>query len=307
MPAPGPGETLVQVRWLGIDPTQRSWLNDSENYRRPVGFGEVMRGAGVGQVVQSDDPALPVGTWVYGDLGWQDYSIGSQQGLFGVNPVPPGIEPRHMLGVLGTTGLTAYFGMLDVGQPQPGDTVVVSAAAGATGSVAAQIAKAVGCRVIGIAGGRRKCDWAVDVAGLDACLDHTRQDVAAELRRQAPDGIDVYFDNVGGVLLEAALANLADHARIVICGGISTGYEATDPDWGPRNYLQLGLKRARMEGFIFLDHVDRFPEAFAQLHDWVTDRRIVFEETIAEGLEQAPAALRGLFEGRNLGKQLVKL
>ncbi|MBD0424496.1 NADP-dependent oxidoreductase [Streptomyces sp. TRM S81-3] len=306
-PAPGAKEVLVRVHWLGIDPTQRGWLNAGPNYRSPIALGEVIRGAGVGEVVESDDPSLPAGTWVYGELGWQDYAVGTGGGLFGVNPVPPGIEPRMMLGLFGTTGLTAYFGMVDVGRPEAGDTVVVSAAAGATGSVAAQIARALGSRVIGIAGGERKCRWAVEVAGMDACIDHTSADVAAELARLAPDGIDVYFDNVGGVLLEAALANLALRARIVVCGGISSGYDGDDPARGPRNHLQIGLRRARMEGFVFLDHVDRFPEALGRLAAWSASGDIVLEESVAEGLEQAPSALAGLFHGRNLGKQLVRV
>jgi NADPH-dependent curcumin reductase CurA len=306
-PSPGAGEVLVRVRWLGIDPTQRGWLNAGPNYRAPVGVGEVMRGAGVGEVVASHDPALPPGTRVYGELGWQDYAVGAAGGLHGVHPVPPGVEPRHMLGLFGTTGLTAYFGMTDVGRPAAGETVVVSAAAGATGSIAAQIARIRGCRVIGVAGGAAKCRWAVEAAGMDACVDRTRADVAAELARLAPGGIDVYFDNVGGPLLEAVLAHLALGARIVVCGGIASGYDGRDPDRGPRNYLQLGLRRARMEGFVFLDHADRFPEAFGRLAEWSANGELVVEETVAEGLEQAPDALAGLFRGRNLGKQLVRV
>ncbi|RCH67579.1 NADP-dependent oxidoreductase [Streptomyces sp. SDr-06] len=306
-PQPGPGEALVRVDWLSIDPTQRGWLNDSPNYRAPVGLGEVMRGGGVGEVVASNAPALPVGTHVYGELGWQDYAVGTSHGLYGMHPVPPGVEPRRMLGLFGTTGLTAYFGMTDVGRPRPGETVVVSAAAGATGAVAAQIAKARRARVIGIAGGERKCRWAVETAGLDACIDHTRDDVPAELGRLAPEGIDVYFDNVGGDLLEAVLDHLALHARIVVCGAVASGYRGEAPATGPRNYLQLGLRRARMDGFVFLDHADRFPEAFRALADWSAKGDIVVEESVAEDLTQAPAALAGLFRGHNLGKQLVRV
>lgn len=307
VPVPKDGEVLVRVHWLGIDPTQRGWLNEGDNYREPIPIGAVMRGAGVGQVVESRAEQLPVGSWVYGEPGWQEYATGPAGGLFGFNPVPPGIEPRLMLSVFGTTGLTAYFGMVDVGAPEPGQTVVVSAAAGATGSMAAQIAKSLGCRVIGIAGGRRKCDWVTDTLGLDACIDHRAGDVPAELARLAPDGIDVYFDNVGGPLLEAALANLAAHARVVLCGAVATGYSGSDPVTGPRNYMELAMKRARMEGFIFLDHVDRFPEAFGRLHGWLTEGGLVVEESIADGIESAPEALAGLFTGRNLGKQLVRV
>ncbi|MFC7017136.1 zinc-binding dehydrogenase [Streptomyces viridiviolaceus] len=183
----------------------------------------------------------------------------------------------------------------------------MSATAGATGSIAAQIARALGSRVIGTAGGEGKCRWAVEVAGMDACVDHTSADVGVELARLAPDGIDVYFDNAGGALLEAALAHLAPRARIVVCGGISTGYDGGDPAHGPRNYLRIGLRRARMEGFVCLDHVDRFPEAFGRLTAWSASGDIVLEETIAEGLERALSALAGLFHGRNLGKQLVRV
>ncbi|MEV5701752.1 NADP-dependent oxidoreductase [Streptomyces anthocyanicus] len=306
-PEPGPGQVLVRVDWLSIDPTQRGWLNDGPNYRAPVVLGEVMRGGGVGEVVASNVPALPTGTQVYGELGWQDYAVGAPDGLYGVHPVPPGVEPRTMLGLFGATGLTAYFGMTDVGRPGPGETVVVSAAAGATGSIAAQIAKARGARVIGIAGGERKCRWAVETAGLDACVDHTRDDVPAELARLAPGGVDVYFDNVGGALLEAVLDRLALRARVVVCGGVASGYRGESPATGPRNYLQLGLRRARMEGFVFLDHVDRFPEAFGALATWSAKGDIVLAESVAEGLAQAPAALAGLFRGHNLGKQLVRV
>lgn len=307
LPTPGEGEVLVRVHWLGIDPTQRGWLNEAENYRDPIAVGAVMRGAGVGEVIESRSDQLRVGTWVYGEPGWQDFAVGPPGGLYGFNPVPPGVEPRLMLSLFGTTGLTAYFGMVDVGAPQSGQTVVVSAAAGATGSVAAQIAKALGCRVIGIAGGQRKCEWATSVAGLDHCIDHRTADVADELVRLAPEGIDVYFDNVGGDLLEAALANLAVHARVVLCGAVSTGYDGTDPATGPRNYLELALKRATMAGFVFLDHFDRFPEAFGKLLQWSGEGKLVLEESVAEGLEAAPPALAGLFTGKNLGKQLVRV
>ncbi|MEV0246327.1 NADP-dependent oxidoreductase [Nocardia sp. NPDC050712] len=307
IPQPGPGEALVRVVWLAFDPTQRGWLNDGPNYLDPVPVGAVMRAGGVGQVVASHSAEYAVGDWVCGMVGWQEYAIAAGQGLLGLNVVPPGIDPKAMLGVFGATGLTAYFGMTDIGRPAPGETVVVSGAAGATGSVAGQIAKALGCRVIGIAGGAAKCAWVTEVARFDACVDYKSDDVASRLRELAPDGIDVFFDNVGGPILDAALANIAERARIVVCGGISSGYAAGDPPPGPRNYMQLGLKRARMEGFIFLDYLDRFPEAFGRLHDWLTNGDIVYAEDIRAGLELAPALLRGLFEGRNLGKQLLRI
>lgn len=306
VPRPKPGEALVRVAWLSVDPTQRGWLNAGPSYMAPVALGDVMRAAGVGRVVASRSPDYAVGDWVAGMVGWQEWAIASGAGLTGFNVVPPGIEPRAMLGLYGVTGLTAYFGMVDVGRPRAGDTVYVSAAAGATGSVAGQIAKALGCRVIGSAGGARKCAWAVETAGFDACLDRHADDLEAGLRDFAPRGLDVVFDNVGGPALEAALATLAERARIVLCGGVSTGYEA-EPARGPRNYLQIGLKRARMEGFVFLDHVARFPEAFGRLRGWAEAGAIVVAEDVQVGLERAPATLRRLFEGGNLGKQLLRV
>ncbi|TSI15401.1 NADP-dependent oxidoreductase [Brevibacterium aurantiacum] len=302
-----PGEARVRVEWLSIDPTQRGWLNPGANYRAPVEIGEVMRGAGVGTIVESDDEGLPVGAKVYGELGWQSYATASGQGLFGVNVVPDGIEPRHMLSVFGTNGLTAYFGMMGIGRPSPGDTVLVSAAAGATGSIASQIARSLGCRTIGVAGGQEKCDWVREAAGLDACVDYRSDSVTEQLRDLAPDGIDVYFDNVGGELLETAIDNLADHGRIVLCGAVATGYERDLPTAGIRNYMQLGLRRARMEGLVFFDYLDRFPEALAHLSGMFGRGELAVTETIAEGLEAAPGALDGLFAGANLGKQLVRL
>ncbi|CAM4450526.1 NADP-dependent oxidoreductase [Nocardia ninae] len=307
MPSPGPGEALVRVVWLAFDPTQRGWLNDGPNYMDPVPLGAVMRGGGVGRVVASNSADYAVGDWVCGMVGWQDYAIATGQGLLGLNVVPPGVDPKAMLSIFGATGLTAYFGMIDIGKPAAGETVLVSGAAGATGSIAGQIAKALGCRVIGIAGGTTKCTWVTEVARFDACIDYKTDDVEARIRELAPDGINVFFDNVGGAVLDAALANIAERARIVVCGGISSGYEVGEPPPGPRNYLQLGLKRARMEGFIFLDYLDRFPEAFGRLHAWMTQGDIVYAEDIQEGLELAPAMLRGLFEGRNLGKQLLRV
>ncbi|WP_286672975.1 NADP-dependent oxidoreductase [Brevibacterium sp. RIT 803] len=302
-----PGEARVRVEWLSIDPTQRGWLNPGANYRAPVEIGAVMRGAGVGTIVESNDVALPVGAQVYGELGWQSYATASGQGLFGVNVVPDGIEPRHMLSIFGTNGLTAYFGMMEIGRPSPGETVVVSAAAGATGSIASQIARSLGCHTIGIAGGQEKCDWVREAAGLDACIDYRSDSVTEQLRNLAPDGIDIYFDNVGGELLETAIDNLADHGRIVLCGAVATGYEGDLPTAGIRNYMQLGLRRARMEGFVFFDYLNRFPEALAHLSGMFGRGELAIADTIAEGLEAAPGALDGLFAGANLGKQLVRL
>ena len=302
-----PGEARVCVEWLSIDPTQRGWLNSEANYRSPVGIGDVMRGAGVGTVIETDTDALPLGAKVYGELGWQEYMSAASSGLFGVNVVPEGIEPRRMLSVFGTNGLTAYFGMTEIGRPAPGDTVLVSGAAGATGSIAAQLARSIGCRTIGIAGGREKCDWVCASAGLDACIDYRSEDVASALATLAPEGIDVFFDNVGGELLEAAIDNLANGGRVVLCGAVATGYDGSVPSTGIRNYMQLGLRRATMQGFVFLDYLERFPEAMAHLSGMLSRDELVIAESIAEGLEAAPGALDGLFTGANLGKQLVRI
>lgn len=306
-PEPGPGQVVVETVWIGFDPTQRGWLNDVPSYMPPVQIGEPMRASGVGRVIASNDPAFSEGDWVTGLLGWQDYSLHGAGAGFGIQKVPEGLEPRAMLSVYGTTGVTAYFGMLDLGQPAEGETVFVSGAAGSTGSIAAQIAKLKGCTVIGSAGGPRKNAWVTDVAGIDACIDYKSEDTEARLRELAPKGLDIYFDNVGGPTLEAALANIAMRARVVLCGGISSGYDMNELPPGPRNYMQLVIMRARMEGFIVLDYADRFGEAIAQLAQWVGEGKIVYAEDIAEGLENCPATLRGLFEGANLGKQLLKV
>lgn len=302
-----PGEARVRVEWLSIDPTQRGWFNPGANYRSPVGIGKVMRGAGVGTVIETDDVTLPVGAQVYGELAWQEYMTATASGLYGVNVVPDGIEPRHMLGVFGTNGLTAYFGMTEIGRPSPADTVLISGAAGATGSIAAQIVKSLGCRTIGIAGGQEKCEWVRETAGLDVCIDYRSENVVSALEIVAPEGIDVYFDNVGGELLEAAIDNLANHGRIVLCGSVATGYDGSLPKTGIRNYMQLGLRRAKMEGFVFLDYLERFPEALVHLSGMLGRDELVIAESIAEGLEAAPRALAGLFTGGNLGKQLVRV
>ncbi len=307
MPEPGPGQFLIRVLWLSFDPTQRGWLNDVESYVPPVAIGEVMRAGAVGQVVASNNQRFTVGEFVQGTFGWQDYVVTDGRGMLPVTKVPAGVTPRAMLGVFGITGLTAYFGMLDVAKVLEGDVVFVSGAAGATGSVAGQIARIRGARVIGSAGGADKCAWVRDVAGFDEVVDYRSEDVSARLGSFAPNGLNVYFDNVGGPTLEAALDHLALGARIALCGGISSGYTAEALPPGPRNYMQLVIRRATMTGFLVLDYVPRFGEAVAQLSQWVADGRIRYAEDIVEGLEHAPSTLNRLFEGRNLGKQLLKV
>lgn len=307
VPTLNDGEALVQVVWLGIDATQRTWLNADATYIAPVGIGEVMRGSGVGRVVASRNPVLPEGQWVYGDLGWREYVVARDGGLFGVNPVPDGIDPRHMLTVFGVSGLTAFIGMSCVLDVTDGDTVLVTGAAGSVGSLAGQIARLLGARVIGTAGSPEKVAWVRDVAGFDACVDYRADDVPAALRAFAPDGFSAVFDNVGGVLLENALDRLALHARIALCGSISSGYTATGYGAGPSNYMQLAFRRARMEGFIFFDYVSEFPEALSRLAGWVSEGRLRWAEDVIDGLDNAPVALQRLFDGANLGKQLVQV
>ena len=298
------GEVLVKVRYLSIDPTIRGWLNDAPGYLPPIGLGEVIRSGGIGEVIASNNDAYPVGATVFGMLGWQEYAVVDANGQLTV--VPEGVDPTWVLSVFGITGMTAYFGLLDIGQPQAGDTVVVSGAAGATGSVVGQIAKLVGAsRVVGIAGTDEKCAWLTDELGFDAAINYRRENVMVRLSETCPDGIDVFFDNVGGRILDAALAHLAMKARVVICGAISQyNSEVTE---GPKNYLSLISKRARMEGFLILDYLDRFPEAQLKMFEWVLGGSIQHKEDIVDGLEHAGDALNLLFSGENSGKVIVKI
>jgi len=303
VPEPGEGQALVAVRHLSIDPTIRTWMDDAPGYLPPIALGDVVRSGGLGEVVASRTDALAVGDTVFGMLGWQEYALveGADTTLA---VVPPGLEPAVVLGVLGVTGMTAYFGIHDIGRVAEGDTVVVSGAAGATGSVAGQLARIAGAAtVVGIAGSADKCAWLVDELGFDHAIDYREEDVAARLRATCPGGIDVYFDNVGGEILDAALANLAMRGRVVLCGAISQYNE--DHPAGPRNYLQLIVKRARMEGFLILDYLDRFPEAQLEMAGWVMEGRIHHREHVVEGLERAGEALNLLFSGGNTGKVVV--
>lgn len=308
MPEPGDGEFVVRVCWLSFDPAQRGWMNDVPSYIPPVQIGEPMRAWGVGEVVTSENDGFPVGALVSGPLNWQEYALVSGAPEFGISLVPPGVPPSSALGVFGTTGLTAYFGLLDVGRPKEGDLVLVSGAAGATGSIVGQIAKIQGAMAVGIAGGPEKCAWVTDVAGFDAVIDYKNENVAARIHELAPRGVDVYFDNVGGPILDAALRNIAQAGTVVMCGGISTGYTIDERPPGIHNTSMLTVRSARMEGFIVLNYAARFGEAVKQLATWVQEGRIVSAEDIQHGgIEQAPATLRRLFEGKNLGKQLLQI
>ncbi|MEJ2602888.1 MAG: NADP-dependent oxidoreductase [Gammaproteobacteria bacterium] len=306
VPEPADGEVLVRTLWFAFDPAQRGWLNDVKSYVPPVQIGEPMRAGTVGQVVASRHADYRPGDLVQGMMSWQDYVAVDPGGPLPLNKLPSDVPPTWFLGVLGVTGITAYFGLLDIGRPQQGDTVVVSGAAGATGSVAGQIARIRGARVIGIAGGPEKCGWLTDEFGFDAAIDYKNEDTGARLAELCGDSIDVYFDNVGGPILDDVLVNLAQHARIVLCGGISSGY-TTDPPPGPRNYMQLVVRSSRMEGFIVLNYRERFPEAVEALGGWLAEGSIRVKEDIREGFENCPATLRRLFEGKNRGKQLLKV
>jgi NADPH-dependent curcumin reductase CurA len=300
------GEALVQTLYLSCDPTQRGWIEDRPSYMPPVAIGEVMRAGSIGRVIESRAPSLAPGDLVEGMAGWQQYSVVKASGPFGAAKLPKALDPKLLMSVLGITGLTAYFGLLDLGQPKAGETVVVSGAAGATGSIAGQIARIKGCRVIGIAGGPDKCAWLTQAARFDAAIDYKREDVGARLRELAPQGVDVYFDNVGGEILDAVLAQIRMKARIVLCGGIS-GYNEVEPPPGPRNLMNLVVQRGRMEGFIVIDYAARFGAAREELKRWVDAGEIAYQVDVVKGIERAPEALLRLFSGKNLGKQLVQV
>jgi hypothetical protein len=300
------GEALVRVRYVSIDPTIRTWMDDAPGYLPPIGIDEVIRAGGIGEVVESRNEAYPVGQMLFGMTGWQEYVI-ADSGAGAMQPVPAEVPPPTALGVLGLTGVTAYFGMLEVGGLKEGDVVVVSGAAGATGSTAGQIAKIKGAKkVVGIAGGPEKCAYIVEELGFDEAIDYKNEKVAARLREACPEGIDLYFDNVGGSILNDCLGNLAMRGRVVLCGAIS-GYNSDGPPPGPSNYINLLIRRGRMEGFIVLDFFGRLPEAQAALAGWLAEGRLKSSEHLVEGLERCPDALNLLFTGGNTGKVMVKL
>jgi NADPH-dependent curcumin reductase CurA len=305
VPEPGDGEALVRVRYLSIDPTIRTWMNDAPGYLPPIGIGEVIRSGGIAEVVQSNSDHYRKGNLIFGMVGWQDYALAAPGA--GMQTLPDGIDPLAAINIFGITGMTAYFGLLDVGEMKEGDVVVVSGAAGATGSSVAQIAKVKGAgKVIGIAGGPEKCAYLVDELGLDAAIDYKGESVGKRLYEEAPEGVDLYFDNVGGDILNAALGALAMKGRVVLCGAIAS-YNENGPPPGPSNYINLLIKRGRMEGFIILDYADRFAEAQAAILTWLLEGKLKHVEHVVDGLEHAPDALNLLFTGGNTGKVVVKL
>ena len=305
-PAPdlAEGEELLRTTYVGLDAAVRTWLNDQQGYLPPVQLGEVIRAAGIGEVVATRCAAFEVGDVVTTLSGFQEYVI-IRDDIFST-PVPgTGVDQLAVMSVYGPTGATAYMGMMDIGRPQPGETVVVSAAAGATGSVAGQIAKIAGARVVGIAGGPEKCRAVVEDFGFDACIDYKNDDLRAALKEHCPRRVDVYFDNVGGTILDAVLGRLATKARVVLCGVISSYLSGEHP--GPANYINLLSKTALMQGFNALDDWGRFDEAFAALRRWEQEGLIRHRETVFEGIDSCVDALNGLFTGANIGKMLVKL
>jgi NADPH-dependent curcumin reductase CurA len=305
VPEIGDGEALVRVDWISLDPTNRAWINDTPTYLPPVGIGEVMRGGGLGEVVASKNPNYAVGQTVQGLVGWQEYAVASDaMPLFPVD-VTEGVSPSAYMGALGMTGLTAWIGIRDIGRPRPGETVVVSAAAGAVGSVAGQLAKADGARVVGIAGGPEKCALLTEQLGFDAAVDHRAGDWRTQLRAATPKGIDVDFENVGGDIMDAIFARLNIRARVALCGLIS-GYNSADPVPGPRAFGNLLIQRATLRGFVVLDHLDRQREAAAEIAGLIADGRLTPLETVVEGFEQLPTAINMLFDGKNVGKLVVK-
>ena len=306
VPVPGEGEALVRVRYLSIDPTIRTWMDDAPGYLPPIGIGEVIRGAGIGEVVTSNSARYAVGDLVFGTLGWQDFALAGEGGA-AVQVLPAGVEPTLALNLFGVNGMTAYFGLLDVGALAEGDAVVVSAAAGATGSAVGQIAKLKGAsKVVGLAGTDEKCRWIVEDLGFDEAVNYKTEPVGRRLRAACPQGIDLYFDNVGGEILDTCLAQIALRGRVVLCGAIST-YTAEGKVAGPRNYRSLIARRGRMEGFIILDYVSRFPEAQAAMLGWLAEGKLRHAEHIVDGLDAAPDALNLLFTGGNTGKVIVAL
>ena len=301
---PSDGEVLIKTLYLSLDPAMRGWMNEGKSYIPPVGIGEVMRAGGVGRVIASKNAKLAVGDFVYGTLGIQEYLTSNGKGF---TKVDPKVAPLPVyLGTLGMPGMTAYFGLLDVGQPKPGETVVVSGAAGAVGTVVGQIAKIKGCRVVGIAGGAEKCRYIKDELGFDAAIDYKHEDVKEALRTHCPKGIDVYFDNVGGEILDAALTRITRDARIVICGAISQ-YNNTGPVKGPANYLSLLVNRASMKGMVVFDYADRYADAGREMAGWMAAGKLKSREYIVKGLETFPETLLKLFKGENTGKLVLEV
>ncbi|MEO1273631.1 MAG: NADP-dependent oxidoreductase [Myxococcota bacterium] len=301
-------EVRVRQVYLSLDPASRAWMTEQPSYMPPVGLGEVMRGMGIGVVEESRHPDFAPNQLVAGLLGWQTYAVGNPK-TWGIQPVPGDlpIPTSTYVSVLGVSGgVTSYFGMLDIGQPKEGETVIVSGAAGSVGSIAGQIARIKGCRVVGFAGSDAKCSYVTEELGFDACINYKTENLDEALARTCPNGVDINFENVGGAILDAVLGHINVGARVVLCGLISQ-YNATQPTPGPYRFGMLLVRRARLEGFIVTDYAQRFPEAFAQLAQWIQQGKLKHKETIVEGLDQAPVAINKLFTGEKLGKLLIQV
>ena len=303
LPAPGPGQMLLKTLYLGFDPAQKGWMENVADYVAPMHIGDVMRGSAILEVVDSEGGKFPTGTLVAGTSIWSEHVLHDGEGL---SVCEPALPPTAMLSILGVVGMTAWCGLFKVGEPVPGDTVLVSGAAGATGSIVGQLAKIAGCTVIGIAGGSDKCAWLVDKAGYDHAIDYKAEDIRARLKELAPGGVNVIFDNVGGKILNDMLGQIATGARVVICGGISR-YETGTLPAGPENYFNLVFRRARMQGFIVIDWASEFPAIRKRMAAMVADGRLTYREDIQQGFENAPETLQRLFSGANRGKQMLKL
>jgi NADPH-dependent curcumin reductase CurA len=301
---PGEGELLVKVLYISLDPAMRGWMNEGRSYIAPVGIGDVMRAGAVGRVIASKNASFAVGEHVVGSFGVQEYAISDGKGL---TKVDPRLVPLPVyIAALGMAGLTAYFGLLDVGQAKAEETVVVSGAAGAVGMVVGQIAKIKGCRAIGIAGGPQKCQFITKELGFDAAIDYKNEDVREALKKHCPKGVDVYFDNVGGDILDTVLTQIAHHARIVLCGAISQ-YNSTTGFKGPANYMSLLVNHGRMEGFVVFEYASRYAEAAREMGGWMAAGKLKSREDIVEGIETFPETLLKLFSGENLGKLMIKV
>ncbi len=298
------GQVLVKIDYISLDPAMRGWMAEGRSYVPPVQIGEVMRAATAGEILGSKSDKLVVGDKVSGWLGVQEYAVCDAGAVFKVDADT--VSLSKYVGALGMPGMTAYFGLLEIGAPKEGETVVVSGAAGAVGSLVGQIAKLKGCRVVGIAGGPEKCGWIVDELGFDAAIDYKGEDVGQALRKHCPEGIDVYFDNVGGEILDAALARLARGARVVICGAISQ-YNNLENMRGPSNYMSLLVNRARMEGFVVIDYMGRMAEAMGDMGAWIAEGKLIAREDFVEGFDSFPDALAKLFAGENVGKLVLAL
>lgn len=302
------GQILVQTLYLSLDPAMRGWMNEGKSYIKPVGINDVMRAGGIGKIIASRSPLFAVGDYVSGGIGVQEYWKGAADDKHGgFYKVDPKLAPLpKYLNALGMPGMTAYFGLLDVGLPKAGETVVVSGAAGAVGMTVGQVAKHMGCRVVGIAGGKDKCDFVVNELGFDACIDYKNSSVKDGLKEHCPKGVDVYFDNVGGEILDTVLTRINMKARIVICGAISQ-YNNTEAVKGPANYLSLLVNRARMEGIVVFDYAPRYGEAVTQMAKWMAEGSFKSKEDIVAGLHTFPQTLLMLFEGKNFGKLVLQV